>query len=74
MFFIGIIIFRDRKGRMEEIIRNEFGYIVDFFFFVFRLVELVEVFMNLWNFYFLEFLDVFKLFLKNVYFIMCIFF
>lgn len=64
---------RARKGRMEEIIRNEFRHTVDSLLFVFRSVELVKAFMNSWNFQPLEFPDVFRLSLKNAYFTTCVF-
>lgn len=64
---------RGRKGRMEEIYRNEFGHTVDSLLFVFRSVELVKAFMNSWNFQALEFPDVFRVSLKNAYFTTCVF-
>lgn len=64
---------RGRKGRMEEIIRNEFGHTVDSLPFVFKSVELVKASMNSWNFQALEFPDVFRLSLKNAYFTTCVF-
>lgn len=64
---------RGRGGRMEEIIRNEFGHRVDSLLFAFRSVELVKTSVNSWNFQPLEFPDAFKLPLKNAYFTMCVF-
>lgn len=59
---------KGNKGRMEEIIRNEFGHTVSSLLFVFRSVELVKASVNSWNFQALKLPDVFKLSLKNAYF------
>lgn len=64
---------KGNKGRMEEIIRNEFGHTVSSLLFVFRSVELVKASVNSWNFQALKLPDVFKLSLKNAYFTTCTF-
>lgn len=61
------------KGRMEEIIRNEFGHTVSSLLSVFRSVELVKASVNSWNFQALKLPDVFKLSLKDAYFTTCTF-